>query len=210
MQKTSILVSDSETLVVDLLRNFLENDGGFVVRNAPTLSDTLDAMRAPQAPAITLVELSLPGLNGLSGFGRVLAAAPGSRIVLFSSQARPETIVKALQLGAAGYIPKSMPLNSLTNALKFIASGEIFVPSSVATLLLQESTSPGPEAANALSPKEMRILQGVCEGRTNKDIARANGMTEMAVKMTVRSICSKLNVRNRTQMAMKAVSAGLV
>lgn len=201
----SVLIADDHDLLVDMLEAVLTAKG-FTTDRAPSLPAAIERINSAGTFDIVMLDLDMPGMNGLSGVEKVVKAnAPGA-VVLFSGQARQEAVFRSLEFGVRGYIPKTLPVKSLTNALKFVASGEVYIPSGVSVNIAQKRKEPGP---SLLSQKEIEVLQGICRGETNKDIARNLGLTEILVKMHVRSLCSKLEVKNRTQIAMTAVSRGL-
>ena len=143
---------------------------------------------------------------GMRGVERMIEAnAPGA-VVLFSGQVRLDGALRAIEVGAKGFIPKTLPLRSLANAIRFVSLGEIFLPPSFAKSIRTQQRK---RATGSLSETELDVVRGVTKGKTNKDIARDLGMSEVNVKMHVRSICAKLNVANRTQIAMTAVMRGL-
>jgi two-component system nitrate/nitrite response regulator NarP len=151
-----------------------------------------------------LLDIAMPGMASKTSVEEVIAAnAPGA-VVVFSGLVDETFVRQAILNGARGYIPKTLPLKSLSSTLKLIASGQIFVPFSV-----QEPESIDIQTPR-LSPKELAVLRLLVKGQTNKEIARALDSTEVRVKMHLRSICSRLNAKNRTQAALIAEQSGLV
>ena len=115
--------------------------------------------------------------------------------------------MRALELGAAGYVPKTLSPKSLAAALRFVAAGETYFPSTMAMPAARNESA----AVDAqLSQRERQVLRGICEGATNKDIAQSLALTEVTVKMYVRAVCAKLRAANRTQAAIIALSTGIV
>jgi len=111
----------------------------------------------------------------------------------------------ALDQGATGFIPKTLPLRTLGHAIRLIADGEVFLPADyMRRAYAGESTGFG------LKPREMRVLALLCEGMQNKEIGRELGMEEVIVKMDVKAICRKLGVRNRTQAVIAAHKYGIL
>lgn len=202
----SVLIADDHDLLVEMVEACLESEGFKNNNRARSLDEALEKIANEGSFDIVLLDLDMPGMNGLQGIEKAIAANKDGAVVLFSGQARQEAVFRALEMGARGYVPKTLTAKSMTNALKFIASGEVFVPSVVASSMAQGQRSRRP---STLTPKEMDVLRGICRGDANKDIARDLGLTEITVKMHVRSICAKLNVSNRTQIAMTAVARGL-
>lgn len=202
----SVLIADDHDLLVEMVEACLESEGFKDNNRARSLDEALEKIANEGSFDIVLLDLDMPGMNGLQGIEKAIAANKDGAVVLFSGQARQEAVFRALEMGARGYVPKTLTAKSMTNALKFIASGEVFVPSVVASSMAQGQRSRRP---STLTAKEMDVLRGICRGDANKDIARDLGLTEITVKMHVRSICAKLNVSNRTQIAMTAVARGL-
>jgi DNA-binding NarL/FixJ family response regulator len=114
---------------------------------------------------------------------------------------------EALAAGAAGFLPKTLPATSLVNAIRFMASGERYVP-------IGFMTAPEPAAAHPLAAKlserERQVLAGLVRGLSNKEIARELELQEPTIKLHVKTLCRKLEARNRTQAAMIARDAGFV
>lgn len=206
-QATTVLIADDHALLVDIIEIFLAGEGEFSTRRADSLESVLAAIAEHGSFDIILLDLDMPGMNGLQGLEKAVAANKNGRVVLFSGQARQEAVFRALELGASGYIPKTSSAKSLTNAIRFVVSGETYIPSSL-TSAMARSERKG-QASN-MTAREMDVLRGICKGETNKEIARELGLTEISVKMHVRSVFSKMNVSNRTQVAMISVASGLV
>lgn len=116
--------------------------------------------------------------------------------------------MRALELGAAGYIPKTLSPKSLAAALRFVAAGETYFPSAMSLPVIR--TEGNTTVDMQLSQRERQVLRGICEGATNKDIAQSLSLTEVTVKMYVRAVCAKLRASNRTQAAIIALSTGIV
>lgn len=200
-----VLIADDHELVRDLVAGFLAAQEGTQVTTAGSLDRALELVRAAGGYDIVLLDLAMPGMSGLDGLRRMLAANAGGRVVMFSGLARRETVAEGLEMGAAGFIPKDLPARSLVNAIRFVLSGETYLPSSY----LSDGPDPGAESGTGLTPKERAVLRGIRSGWMNKQIAHQMGLSEVTVKMHVRSICRKLNARNRTHAAIIANSLAL-
>ncbi len=203
----SILVADDHKLLSETVQMFLHNDGGFAVERADTLDAALQAIADKGHFDVVMLDLDMPGMGGLGGLERAVHANAPGRVVLFSGQARQEAAMRALELGAAGYVPKTLSPKSLAAALRFVAAGETYFPS---TMALPTARSEGTSIDAQLSQRERQVLRGICEGATNKDIAQSLSLTEVTVKMYVRAVCAKLRASNRTQAAIIALSTGIV
>ncbi|SLN49164.1 Transcriptional regulatory protein DegU [Aquimixticola soesokkakensis] len=193
----SILLADDHQMVCDALKRVLSEDHGFQVDIAHDLEGTLRGL-ATGAYDVVLLDLSMPGMDGLAGLRRVVFAAPDSHVVLFSGNADDRTVWAAIDAGAKGYIPKSLSSQSLASTLQLVASGQQFVPLSVSrSAALRTENTP-------LSAQEIHILTSVANGKTNREIALDLELAEITIKVKMRAICTRLGAKNRTHAAMLA------
>ena len=203
----SVLIADDHKLLAESLQLYLSADGGFVTDRAESLDEALECIARKGGYDVVLLDLDMPGMAGLSGIERAIGANTRGRVVLFSGQARQEAALRAMEIGAAGFMPKTLSPKSLVAAIRFVAAGETYFPSSMARGRTRTSSQPGDVQ---LSNRELQVLRGICDGRTNKDIAADLSLTEVTVKMYVRSVCTKLKASNRTQAAITALATGIV
>lgn len=195
-QPLSVLICDDHKIICEALAETLRAEPGIEVACAYDKAGALEAIRA-QRFDIVMMDIQMPGMNGLEGFAEAAAVAPESRMIVFSGTVDRDFVESAIERGAAGFIPKSMPLKALTGVIRLISTGQVFIP-----VHFQRSL---PEVDGAkLTQREREVLSHLMTGKMNKQIAAAMNLTEMTVKMHVRSVCNKLGVRNRTQAAMVA------
>ena len=204
-----ILIADDHDLVRETLATFLEKDGEAQVVMASGLDEALGLLRAEDAEPFDLVLLdwSMPGMKGLDGLAEARAAAGTTPVGIISGTATRETAEAALAAGAAGFVPKTLPAKSMRNAVRFMAEGEQFAPVRWMTEVQEET--PANPLAERLTPRERDVLGGLCRGLANKEIALELDLQEVTVKLHVKTICRKLEARNRTHAAMIARDAGL-
>lgn len=194
-----ILIADDHDLLRDVLRSYLEAEGGIAVETVADLPQALVAMQAGPAFDLVLLDYAMPGMNGFDGLEQAIAASHGKPVALMSGLAPAGVPDKVLACGAAGYLPKTLPARSVVNAIRFMAAGEIYVP----LALSRPAASANPDDGG-LSPREREVLAGLCTGHANKEIARQLGLREPTIKLHVKLICRKLGARNRTHAAMIA------
>jgi DNA-binding NarL/FixJ family response regulator len=205
-----ILIADDHDLLRDTLKLYLENQTGLEPMTAKDLPEALSLMEQAEAEPFDLVLLDygMPGMNGLEGLKAALEVEGQSKVALMSGIAPREIAEAALALGAAGFLPKTLAAKTLANAVRFMAMGEQYAP-------IDFMTAPPPEAetlnpmAEGLSPRELQVLEGLCEGKSNKEIARDLGVMEPTVKLHVKTLYRKIGAVNRTQAAVLAKDAGL-
>lgn len=205
--KISVLIADDHDLMRDALAQALKPDARFSVTTADSHDGTLAEINRLSTVDVLLLDVVMPGMNGLKSIADFVKANVNGAVVVFSGNAAPDFVNQALALGARGFIPKTFPLRSLATAIQLIASGQIFVPFGAGNPG-QEVESTG--SAEHLTSRELDVLQRVSDGLTNKEVAREIGVTEVTVKMHMRSICGKLQAKNRAHAAIIAAQAGLL
>ncbi|MEL6127555.1 MAG: response regulator transcription factor [Pseudomonadota bacterium] len=196
-----ILIADDHDLVRETIAMFLASDGEMVVDQAATLDEALTFMKAQPGPDLILLDFNMPGMNGMTGLRRALDEAAGTPVAVISGVAQRETVDEAMELGAIGFLPKSMPAKSMKNAVRFMAAGETFLP--LDYLRATENEAPHP-FYDKLSKREIETLKCLCRGLSNKEVALELGIQEVTVKLHVKTLCQKLGAKNRTQAAMIA------
>lgn len=198
-----VLVADDHDLVRETIAAFLLAEGITSVATAATLPEALAAMAADQFD-LALLDLEMPSMNGLAGLVQALSEKGDTHIALMSGSISRELAEAALGVGAVGFVPKKMPSRTMVAAVRLMARGETFAPIG----LLQSDVAPGAPLA-LLTRREVSVLRGVCEGKSNKEIARDLDLQEVTVKLHVKTLSRKLNARNRTHAAMIARNGGL-
>lgn len=170
-------------------------------------ADSLDAARAHLAMQpdtdLVLLDLHVPGSQGLIGLASLRAEFPACAVVMVSAHDDPSTIRRALALGAAGYIAKRAGMDELQAALRAVFACETWVPPALRDEVHRRTNGGDDDALavrlNSLSPQQFRVLVLIAQGLLNKQIADALAIQERTVKAHVTAIFDKLGVRNRTQ-----------
>ena len=195
-----ILIADDHELLRDVLRTYLEAEGGFTVETVADLPQALKRIAESPVPfALVVLDFGMPGMNGYEGLIEAIAANGNRPVALMSGLAPQGVAERVLAAGAAGYLPKTLPARSLVNAIRFMAAGETYMP-----IDLHRPSQVPDAAASLLSPREREVLLGLCAGNANKEIARDLNLREPTIKLHVKLICRKLGARNRTHAAMIA------
>lgn len=198
-----VLVVDDHCLILEVLQHALGAEKNLDVDIAISCDDAVEKIESAGRFDVILLDYQLPGVLGLDAL-RNLTEKNGGNVALFSGAAGWAVIKNALDQGACGFIPKSTSLKTLSHAIQFIAGGEIYLPYDY----IQQMTIDFGEE-KILKQREKYILAFLCEGLQNKEIAREVGVSEVIVKMDVKSICKKLGVRNRTQAVIEAKKRGI-
>lgn len=201
-----ILLADDHDLLRDTLDLWFRQEG-IEVTQARDLPSALASIAEAAPFDLILLDFGMPGMDGLNGLRAALREARGARVALMSGTASRDVAEAALEIGAAGFLPKTLPARSLVNAVRFMAMGEQYAPVDFMTAA-PDQTSPNPMAGK-LTPRELQVLEKLCEGMANKDIARALDIREPTVKLHMKTLYRKIGAHNRTQAAVLAKEAGL-
>lgn len=199
-----LLVADDHDLIRDTVCAFLENEGFETVAVAD-YAEAIARVTGDERFDAILLDYTMPGASGLDGLTKMIEVSNGTPVALISGTAPQSVVDAAMKHGASGYIPKSMPAKSMANAVRFIASGEVFVPFGLGT---GGDKNAGP--SNGLTDRELEVLSGLCEGKSNKEIAIGCKLQEVTVKLHVKNLCRKISAKNRTHAAMIARDLQLV
>ena len=206
MEPRRILIADDHPLFREALKQALE---GILTRTrfdqAGNLDDTIARLESADAVDLVLLDLKMPGAQGLSGLIYLRAQYPALPVAVVSANDDPNVIRRAVDLGAAGFIPKSTPIDTIRMALDCIMRGEVWIPD--AALIVAPGDDEADRVAHriaTLTPQQLRVLMMLREGLLNKQIAFALDVSEATIKAHVSAILQKLDVGSRTQAVIAA------
>ncbi len=214
-----ILLADDHTLVRENLRDFLHALApDVVVLEAETLQAAEKIASQHARLDLIILDLLMPGMNGLAGLRRMLKRKPNVPIVILSGSTRQQDIVDAIELGAKGFVPKTISGKAMLSALRMILAGETYVPSALLRAAAEngyggaQGTGVGSAEAGArhkLTRRQQQVLDLLVRGHTNKKIAKALNLKEITVKIHLQGVFRKFGVSNRTQAVAMALQRGL-
>lgn len=202
-----ILVIDDHVLIRQAMQGVLKKlKRGAVVLDAPNWTQAMQIIERDPDISLVLLDLTLPDRDGLSVLAELRERHPAISVVVLSAVQDPTNVMKALDLGARGYIPKSAQSDVILNALRLVISGGTYIPPE---LLAREDVSHLPIAqqkANSISSqdfglteRQLDVLALMTQGKNNKSICRMLGLAEPTVKNHVTAILKALNVTSRTE-----------
>jgi two-component system, NarL family, response regulator LiaR len=206
VERVTILVADDHPVVRQGLRTFLATQEDLdVVGEAATCTEAAERA-AELRPDVVLLDLVMPGGDGIEAARKIRAASPSSKVIVLTSYPDDATVLPALEAGAAGYLLKDVEPRELADGVRRVHRGESLLHPAVAPRVIREAVGPGtPPDREALTPRELDVLRLLARGLPNKLIARELGIAERTVKTHVSSILAKLGVTDRTQAALYAV-----
>ncbi len=205
-QPISVLIVDDHPVVRQGLRVLLEVQDGIEVAGEADDGDTALALAASRAPDVILLDLKLPGRDGLAVLTELKARASTARVLVLTSATDPASASLAMRSGAAGVLYKDVDPDALVRAIRSVHDGHLLLaPGAAGPLVRIPSATWG--GMDALTSREREVLAELAQGRSNREIARALGIAEKTVKAHVSSVLAKLGVQDRTQAALLAVRA---
>lgn len=195
-----ILILDDHRLTREVVKANLEQERRFDVTVVELVSDAELLIKRDGPFDCVLVDFSLPGEDGYKVAQKILEYNSPKPVTLFSGTIPEHIAYRLIRLGVSGFFPKTMALSTLKSALDFVLTGERYIP---AELMLNSVTASHP-FEELLTQREKAVLDGICRGLTNKQISDNENISLALTKAAVRKLCEKLNVRNRTALAMIA------
>lgn len=189
-----ILLADDHVLMRELLAQFIEAHFDARVVTAMSLAEAQSIMEMSEKFDLVLLEWRLPGMDGVASIEEIMRVSRNSPLAILSGSALQDTARMAIKAGAVGFLPKSMSVTSLIPALRLMIGGGVFLPYE------WMQRSPTGVAAD-LTTRELEVLNGISHGHTNKKIARDFGLKEVTIKLHVKTMCRKLNAKNRAHAA---------
>ncbi len=207
-----VAVADDHPVVRDGLVAMLETQPDFaVIGEAETGPDALAVVVAAN-PDVLLLDLEMPGLDGVGVLRRLREAGARTRVIVFTVFDTDERIIAAVEAGAAGYLLKGAPRGDVFAAVRTVAAGgSLLAPVATSAVLRRVRQEMAPAgAAPALTPRERAVLKHLARGLGNKQIAAALRISERTVKFHVSSVFTKLGAANRTEAVTRAAQAGLI
>jgi DNA-binding NarL/FixJ family response regulator len=204
------LLVDDHALVRDALALLIALHHPEVdLRHAGRLREAGALLEAEPDIDLVLLDLALPDSAGLATLASVREAAPATRTVVLSGDDRPETVLAAIDAGAAGFIPKATESRLLREALATVLRGGVYVPPLAPAASAGAPQQPASAEQLGLTPRQIDVLRMLVDGRSNKLIARALALSPSTVKTHLEAIFQRLRVNSRTQAVVAAARLGL-
>jgi DNA-binding NarL/FixJ family response regulator len=208
-----VILADDHTLFRAGIKSILERVGGVeVVAESGDGRDAL-AMVEKHRPDVALLDITMPGLNGLEVAARVAGVSPKTRVVILSMHANEGYVAQALRAGVAGYLLKDAAARDLESALKTVLRGDTYLSPSISKQVVEmflRSDEPAADPLGGLTARQREILQLIAEGRSTKEIAADLGVSVKTVETHRAQLMERLDIHDIPGLVRFAIRAGLV
>lgn len=202
-----VLITDDHPVVLEGLAGMLSGQPDFDVIGMAGDGATAVFMHRELAPDVTLMDLRMPGLDGVGAIEAIKAQQPAAHILVLTTYDSDAEILRAIEAGATGYLLKDAPREELFRAIRAAAAGAPVLAPSVATRLMMRMVAP---AEDQLSAREIEVLQLVARGSSNKEIGKTLHISTATVKTHLIHIYNKLGVSDRTAAVTTALERGII
>lgn len=211
MESIRILIADDHTIFRRGLRAMIDSTPEFEVVGEATTGEEAVAQAAELRPDVVLMDIQMPGMDGIQATRRILAAAPGCAVLVLSMFETDESVVTVLEAGARGYLLKGAGQDEIARALQAVAAGQVVLEPSVAARLVRRGggPEPAPVPLPMLTIRERQVLDGLSAGRSNTAVADALGLSVKTVSNHVSSVFAKLGVASRAEAVVLGRDHGL-
>jgi two-component system response regulator NreC len=208
-----VVIADDHTIFRAGLKALLQAESGIdVVGEAADGAEAVELARALK-PDVIIMDLSMPGTNGLDATRRIAALGLGTHVLVLTVHAEEEYLVPVVEAGASGYLTKTSADRDLVEALRVVSRGEVYLPPSATTLLLQQyrkTEADGEPSLKALSPREREVLALTAEGFSSREIGKQLFISPKTVDTYRARIMEKLGLNHRSELVRYALKVGLL
>ena len=198
-----LLLADDQELIRTALERLFDLEGDFAVVASVSRGDEVEEAAARTRPDVALLDVEMPGLDGIAACARLAARVPACRCLILTTFGRPGFLRRAMESGAAGFLVKDAPFDELTAAIRQVAAGGRVVDPALAAATLARGASP-------LTPREADVLRTARTAATVADIAAALFLSEGTVRNYLSAAIAKLGARNRSEAVRLAEDQGWV
>lgn len=207
MNTIRVLITDDHPVVREGLAGMLAGQQDFEVVGLAEDGDTAVALHQTLSPDVTLMDLQMPGLDGVGAIKAIKTKQPLARILILTTYDSDADILRAIEAGATGYLLKDAPREELFRAVRATAKGDSVLAPTVAARLMTQMRAPAEES---LSAREIEVIQLVAKGKSNKDVGKELHISTATVKTHLIHIYNKLGVDDRTAAVTTAIGKGII
>jgi DNA-binding NarL/FixJ family response regulator len=213
MESIRVLIVDDHPVYRDGLRTLLDSIPDAEVAGEAVSGEEAVAMAASLEPDVILMDLKMPGINGIEATRRILHTTPHIAVLVVTMFEDDDSVFAAMRAGARGYLLKGADQTEIVRAIRSVANGEAIFGPAIAQRLISFFASPSPpvppKSFPELTEREREILTVIAQGHSNTEIADRLGLSQKTVRNHVSNIFNKLQVADRAQAIVRAREAGL-
>jgi DNA-binding NarL/FixJ family response regulator len=212
----SVLVVDDHRMFAEAIELLLAGHEGIEIMGAVGTGEEAIEMAAAKAPDVVLMDIDLPGIDGIETTRRIRDEVPDAQVIVITAFQEPATIAAAIQAGASGYLPKTKAADDLVSVIRKAADGDLILPSSQIGPILEQlqqarrDMSEAEQRLGQLTSREVQVLQAMAHGKSTPDIARELFISPLTVQTHIKNTLAKLGVHSKLEAVTFAVRQGLI
>lgn len=210
MNRITVLLAEDHMIVREGFRRILELDPDFQVVGEAQDGRQAVALAKKLKPAVVLMDIAMPQLNGLEATRQLLKELPATKVLMLSAHSEEAYITNAIDSGAVGFLLKQTSAHEVGTAIREVMQGNLFFDRGLAANLRLTSAKPLGKRLETLSSREMEILQLIAEGKANKESAAALGISIKTVEKHRDHLMRKLHIHDTAGLTRYAISAGII
>jgi len=208
----TVVLAEDHTVVREATAEIVDHQSDMEVVGQAGTGEQAVSLARRLSPDVVVMDIAMPHVNGLEATQRIAEQAPGCRVLVLTAREEEQYVIELLRAGAAGYLPKTVDLGGLLEAIRAVARGESVLPPGVASVVVrylagEESIE---EELAPLTARELEVLSLVAGGLTNRDIARQLQISVRTVEAHLTHIYNKLGVCSRTEAVVRAMQQGWI
>jgi NarL family two-component system response regulator LiaR len=206
-----VLLADDHVVLREATAELIDHQPDLCVVGQAGTGDEAVAMARERCPDVIVMDIAMPRLDGLAATRQISAECPAIRVLVLTAHEDEEHVIPLLEAGATGYLPKTVGLNELLEAIRATGRGESVLPPAVASVVVRHLAGKTPTASqDELTPRELQVLHLLAEGQSNQQIARRLALSVRTVEAHLTHIYAKLRVGSRTEAVLLAQRKGLL
>jgi DNA-binding NarL/FixJ family response regulator len=203
--KIRVVLADDHAVLREATTELVNHQPDMAVVGQAGTGEAAIALARERQPDVVVMDIAMPRIDGLEATRQIVAACPGTRVLVLTAHGDAAHVIPLLEAGATGYLPKTAGLDELLDAIRATYRGESVLPPAVASIVVRHLAGDREGVAgHGLTEREMEVLRLVAGGSTNYQVARALGLSVRTVEAHLTHIYTKLDVRSRTEAALLA------
>jgi DNA-binding NarL/FixJ family response regulator len=212
MGPITVLLAEDHAVVREATAEVVDHQSDMCVVGQAGTGEEAVRLARQLRPDVVVMDIAMPHLNGLEATSRITSECPESRVLVLTAREEDSYVIQLLQAGAVGYLPKTIALDELLEAIRSVARGESVLPPEIASIVVRHlaGKEPGGPVAAPLTDRELEVLELAAQGLTNHEIAQRLHISVRTVEAHLTHVYSKLGVASRTEAVVRAMQRGWI